>query len=264
MPGLTGLRPGVDFEEVMGGNTYHDFSILMNRRYSQGLHTAVMYTYAYSETQDYYHNEFDSEPSWRVSDQHRPHRFVWTAIYELPFGRGKRWAQAGVPNYLFGGWQLSSHYQFQSGPPTNWGNYFFYGDPDNIEDVFKHSESRERDIHLWFDPSIAYRGSGPLPEGFTGFEGRAAAQPGAFHTRVFPTRLSSLRADGFRGWDLRIQRRLQFTERVNARLALDVMNATNRTNFAPPHTDPRNLDFGRVTQQAGIGRNLQFGARIEF
>ncbi len=264
MPGLTGLRPGLEFGDVMGGNTYHDLSMLFNKRYSQGLHTAVMYTYAYSETQDYYHNEFDTEPSWRVSDQHRPHRFVWTAIYELPFGQDKKWARTGLLRYVAGGWQLSSHYQFQSGPPTNWGNYFFYGDPDKIQDVFRQSETRKNDIHAWFDPSIAYRGSGPPPPDFVGFEGRAAAQPGAFHTRVFPPRLGSLRADGFRGWDLRIQRRFQITEKVNARFAVDVMNATNRTNFGAPNTDPRNQNFGRVTQQAGIGRNLQFGARIEF
>jgi hypothetical protein len=152
----------------------------------------------------------------------------------------------------------------QSGPPTSWGNYFFYGDLNNIEDVFKQKETREKDIHAWFDPGIAYRGSGPLPANFAGFEGRAANQPGAFHTRVFPTRLSELRADGFRGWDLRIARRFLITERVNLRLAVDAINATNRTNFAAPNTDPRNQNFGRVTQQAGIGRNLQFGARLEF
>jgi len=42
--------------------------MLLNRRFSQGLHTALMYTYAYSETQDYYHNEFDAEPSWESPD----------------------------------------------------------------------------------------------------------------------------------------------------------------------------------------------------
>ena len=47
-------------------------SMLLNRRYSQGLHTALMYTYAYSETQDYYHNEFDPEPSWRVNSSTGP------------------------------------------------------------------------------------------------------------------------------------------------------------------------------------------------
>jgi hypothetical protein len=163
-----------------------------------------------------------------------------------------------------GGWQLSWIYQFQSGPPTNWGNLFFYGDMDNIENVFKHSEMRSRDVHLWFDPDIAFRGTGAVPSGFTGFDGRAASQPGVFHTRVFPTRLGSLRADGFRGWDIKILRRFRIAERVTTSFALDMLNATNHTNFGAPNTTPTNRDFGRVTQQQGIGRNLQAGVRIEF
>jgi hypothetical protein len=159
---------------------------------------------------------------------------------------------------------LSWIYQFQSGPPTTWTNAFFYGDLDNIGDVFQHGEAHGQDIHAWFDPSIAYRGSGPLPANFSGFEGRSNAQPGTFHERVFPARLGSLRADGFRQWDLSIRRRFRITERVSFQLGLDALNVTNRTNFGTPNTSPTNQNFGRVTSQQGSGRVLQAGARIEF
>jgi len=264
MPGLAGLRPGVEFGDVMGGNKYHDLEVLVQKRYSQGLHTAVMYTYAYSETQDYYHNEFDAEPSWQVNTEHRPHRFVWTALYELPFGPGKRWAQNGGLRYVIGGWRLNWIYQLQSGPPTTWTNRFFYGDLDKIKDVFQHRGSHARDIHLWFDPDIAYRGSGPVPANFTGFDGRSNAQPGTFHKRVFPARLGSLRSDGFRSWDIRIERQFAVTERANLRFSLDALNATNRTHFGAPNTNPTNQNFGRVTSQQGAGRVLQAGVKIQF
>jgi hypothetical protein len=264
MSGLNGLRPGVEFSDVMGGSKYHDFQLLFEKRFSRGLHTAVLYTYSYNESQEYYHNEFDAEPSWRVGNLHRPHRFVWSAIYELPFGKGRRWVNTTPLRHIVGGWQLSWVYQFQSGPPTNWANLFFYGDIDNLEDVFKHSEAHSRDVHVWFDPEIAFRGTGAIPAGFTGFEGRAAQQPGVFHTRVFPTRLGSLRADGFRGWDIKILRRFRLFEQMSANFALDTLNATNHTNFGAPNTNPTNRDFGRVTQQQGIGRNLQVSVRLEF
>jgi hypothetical protein len=214
--------------------------------------------------QDYYHDEFDTQPSWQVSTEHRPHRLVWTTIYELPFGPGKQWAQSGVAGHVLGGWRFNWIYQFQSGPPTTWTNRFYYGDVDNIADVFNQSEVHGQDIHGWFDPNIAYRGTGDVPSGFTGFEGRSNAQPGAFHRRVFPARLASLRADGFRAWDLRIDRRFTITERVNLRLSLDALNATNRTHFGAPNTNPTNSSFGRVTSQQGSGRVLQAGMRLQF
>jgi hypothetical protein len=262
--GLSGVRPGLDFTDSMGGNKYHDLQILFEKRYSHGLQLSAMYTYSHAETQDFYYNEFDAEPTYQPNLLTRPHRFVWTAIYELPFGKGRRWLQSGLLNHLIGGWQLSGIYQIQSGPPTTWANAFYYGDVDDIASAFKSSESHGRDVHLWFDPNIAYRGSGAIPSGFTGFEGRSANQPGNFHQRVFPARLDSLRADGFRGWDTKILRRFRIVEGLNLSVAADILNLTNRTNFGAPVTNPTNLNFGRVTSQQGAGRTLQFTGRLEF
>jgi hypothetical protein len=264
MNGLNGLRPGAEFVDSMGGNKYHDFQLLFEKRYSQGFHTSVIYTYSYAESQDFFYNEFDADPSYQPNNLNRPHRFVWTAIYELPFGKGRKWVQSSPLRHVVGGWQLSWIYQAQSGPPTAWGNYFYYGDMNEIANVLQHSESSRSDVHLWFDPNIAYRGSGAVPSGFTGFEGRAANQPGNFHARVFPARLGSLRADGFRGWDTKILRRFRLSEQANLSLAADVLNLTNHTNFGAPVTNPTNLNFGRVTGQQGVGRTLQFTGRIEF
>ena len=264
MNGLTGLRPGVEFSDATGGNRYHDFELLFEKRYSRGLHTAVLYTYSFAESQDFYFNEFDAKPSYQPNNLNRPHRFVWTAIYELPFGKDRRWVQTSPLRHVVGGWQLSWIYQFQSGPPTNWANYFYYGDLNKIADTFRHSDTHNQDVHLWFDPNTAYRGTGPVPSGFNGFEGRAANQPGVFHQRVFPARLGSLRADGFRGWDVKILRRFRFAERANFSVAADMLNLTNHTNFGQPVTNPTNRDFGRVTGQQGVGRTLQFTGRLEF
>jgi hypothetical protein len=264
MNGLTGIRPGVSVEDSMGATRYHDFQLLFEKRYSRGLQTAVMYTYSHAESQDFYFNEFDERPTYQPNNLNRPHRLVWSAIYELPFGKGRKWLASGPMQHIVGGWQLSWIYQFQSGPPTNWGKYFYYGDLDSIADVFQHDRSHESDVHLWFDPNIAYRGVGAVPSGFNGFEGRAANQPGSFHSRTFPARLGSLRADGVRGWDAKILRRFRIAERVNLSVGSDIINLTNHTNFGQPNTNPTNRDFGRVTSQQGASRTIQVSARLEF
>ncbi len=264
MNGLNGLRPGVDFGDARGVNRYHDLQAQFERRFSKGFQTSVLYTYAFDEVRDYYHDEFDSEPSWRPGNNIRPHRFVWSAIYELPFGKGKPLVQSGPAQHIVGGWQLSWIYQFQNGPATGWGNRFFYGDQSKLGELFKHSDVNARDMHVWFDPSIAWTGSGAAPQGFQGFEGRSAAQPGSYHARVFPTRLDTLREDGIRNWDVKIQRRFRITEQLATSFAVDLLNATNHTNFSGPNTDPTNRNFGRVTSQRGLSRVIQFNLRVDF
>ena len=264
MNGVRGLRPNVEFKDAQGTNRYHDVQVQFEKRFGKGFQSAVLYTYAYGEESDYYHNEFDAMPSYRPQNDIRPHRFVWTGIYEFPFGKGKKWAQSGAAQHIIGGWQFSWVYQLQTGPPTNWGNRFFYGDLDNIAALFRHDEVNSSDIHAWFDPSLAYRGAGSIPSGFQGFEGRSALQPGQFHVRAFTTRLSALREDGIRNWDLKIKKTFFITERLRTSFDVDLLNATNHTNFSGPQTDPTNLNFGRVTSQRGLSRILQFNLRIDF
>ena len=47
-------------------------------------------------------------------------------VYELPFGRGKRYANTdnAVLNGLVGGWQLSTIYKYQSAPPMSFRSTF--------------------------------------------------------------------------------------------------------------------------------------------
>ena len=45
------------------------------------------------------------------------HNFSTTAVAELPFGKGKRWARSGMASKLAGGWQLSAIVTAHSGLP---------------------------------------------------------------------------------------------------------------------------------------------------
>ncbi|MGH9658777.1 MAG: TonB-dependent receptor domain-containing protein, partial [Bryobacteraceae bacterium] len=261
----SGLRPGADYHDVLGGNRYHDLQFLLEKRYSRGFNTSVMYTWAHGEESDFYNNQFDAKPLvFRPQDALRPHRFVWTAIYELPFGKGRQFLTSHPLQHLAGGWQLSWIYQYQNGAATGWGNRFFYGDLDNIATLFQHDQVHAGDIHTWFDPSIAYRGAGAIPQGFQGFEGRSAMQPGDYHVRVFPTRIDQLRNDGIRNWDIKLLRKFRIHERLATTFSADLLNATNHTNFSGAQLDPTNRDFGRVTAQNGLARVIQFTLRVEF
>jgi hypothetical protein len=266
MGNVQGLRNGVEFSNSLGYVDYHDIQVLIERRYTKGLTTNFMYTGAVGTEANFYLNEFDSGPSERISNNVRPHRIAWTTIYELPFGKGRTFLKDGASAWLLGNWNVSWVYQRQGGPATNWGNRFFHGDINNIGDLFNSAETRSRDLRQWFDPSIAFRGTGAIPSGFQGFEGRANQQPGSYHVRTFPVRLEQLREDGIRNWDIKIERIFPIVPEkgIQARFSLDMLNATNHTNFGGPNLDPASGNFGRVTSQRGLPRALQFNLRVDF
>ncbi len=251
----------------VGGMDYHDMQLLLERRMTKGLQATFMYTYAKSNVQDWMANEFDLNPTWQSNNNVMPHRIAFSAVYETPFGKGRTYVKDGPLSYIIGNWNVSGVYQLQSGPTANnWGNRFYYGDLNNIGDMWKHDEVRGKDYLQWFDSSMVYRGTGAVPSGFVGFEGRSSAQPGSYHVRVFPQRFDSLRADGILNIDLKVERMFPIKpERgMNARFSLDMLNATNHTNFSGPNLDPTSGNFGRVTSQRGLSRILQFNVRFEF
>ncbi len=261
----TDLRTAKSWEDSKGSMWYKDLQFQFEKRFAKGFQTSLMYTYADSRVKNWYANEFDTQLTERPNNNTLPHRFVWSTIYELPFGKGKRWVNSSPLQHVVGGWQISWIYQRQSGPATgDWGNRFFYGDMNNISALFNHDGVNANDMHAWFDPKITFTGTGAVPSGFNGFEGRSSQQPGSYQVRMFPITLNALRADGIRNWDAKVQRRFRIHERLNTNFSIDLLNATNHTNFSGPNIDPTSTSFGRVTSQRGLSRVIQFNLRVDF
>ena len=261
-PGMNGLS----ITDPRGGtNRYHDLQVSFEKRMSKGLQTSVLYTRAVDWVKDYIPNEYAPNPQWRPGADVRPHRFVWSLIYELPFGKGHAYVNKGPMQHIIGGWMLSWIYQYQNGPASGWNDRrYFYGDQSQLASAFNHDAVNSKDIHQWFDPGISFKGTGPVPAGFVGFEGRSALQAAGWQVATFPNRLDVLREDGIRNWDVKVQRSFHIYERLNSRFSVDLLNATNHTNFAGPNTDPTSPSFGRVDSQRGLSRIIQFNLRFDF
>ena len=268
---FAGLRPGQKREDVYGGVRYHDLQVQVEKRFARGFSTTGLYTYANSESQNWYMNEYDTTPSWQLNNNTRPHRFVWSGIYEFPFGKGRRFVSKGPIQHVLGGWSVGWIYQRNSGQVLGFGDRFFYGDITKLADLLKHDQVNSKDIHVWFDPSISYGRSGtaqasdrnPIPSGFVGFEGRSAFQP-TYHARVLPANFSDLRGMGIANWDVNVKRDFRIKEGFKARFQVDLLNATNHTNFDNPNTDVTSSNFGRITTQRGLSRTIQFNLRLQF
>ncbi|MBI4874878.1 MAG: TonB-dependent receptor [Acidobacteria bacterium] len=225
---------GVSVTEPIGYSWYHSLQVRGEKRFSRGYTFQLSYTWAKQMDATSFLNASDPRPYETLSDQDRPHRLVVSWIWELPFGRGRRFGGT-LPrpvDFVAGGWQLSGMTQRQSGPPLDWGDVWtlFTGNPDSVK-----LPKSQRSVDRWFNINAGFNGN--------------SAQQLASHIRVSPWRFSNLRADGQARWDFAIRKDFKVTEKVKMQFQAEVVNAWNHPNLYAPTTSPTSSTFGAIFGQ---------------
>jgi hypothetical protein len=57
---------------------------------------------------------------------------------------------------------------------------------------------------------------------------------------------------------------VRINDRFRAQFHVELLNALNHPIFANPNTDPTTADFGKVTSQLNLPRDIQLAAKIVF
>jgi hypothetical protein len=133
-PGLRLTRNHSIVQDVFydGESSYNALQSKLEKRFTRGL--SIITTYVWSHSIDNapggfctsgtgpgscgFGNPLLPELDRASSDFDLRHRFSFASVWELPFGRGKRWA-SGISkgaDLLIGGWQVNSDITIQSGP----------------------------------------------------------------------------------------------------------------------------------------------------
>ncbi len=236
-----------DNTQTVGEANTHSFELNLQKRFSQGFNLGIGYTALSVNERNFFYYEWDAAPSSRTSNNGRPHRLTGTAVFEWPFGKGKRFLHSAgrALDLIVGGWQTSVTYEWQPGPLLDWGNVFYYGsDTGNILNV-------NRTWDTWFNTAD--------------FERNSAKTPSAYNRRTFPTRVPDLRADMTNLWNGNMAKNIPISERVHFQMRLDVLNIQNRSQMSGPSTDPTSTNFGKITSQtSAVNRWLQVQARVTF
>jgi hypothetical protein len=234
----------------VGKSRVHSLELNFQRRFARGFNLNASYSRMFQENYTIIENEFDRTPTnWWPTDNARPNRFTATGIYELPFGKGRKYLQSGIWNHILGGWQVAATYEFQNGPLLGWGNIFYYGDLATFE---ADATSGTKSLEQWFNTSLP-------------FERNASRMPAAYHVRVFPRYFNALRADGLNQWNANLVREIRIGDKIRMQLRADSMNLQNRSQMNPPDISPTSTNFGRITSQTGsLNRYYQFQGRIQF
>ncbi len=290
--------------ENLGQSTYNALQTSVQRRFRNGLNLLASYTYsktitdadsAFSTLSGFNSNVFGAQNPYNlrgekaVSYQDIPHAFVVSYLYELPFGRGKKFVNHGVASKIAGGWQVSGIHRYQIGSPAiinefansnpySGGNYRLSLVPG--QSVFgAHPVQWTPALNQGWDSSCKEQGgvftpnnpSAPHPANCNAFVDPSAASLAAGGGYVFgnlPTAVSWWRSPGYKNEDFSIIKRTDIREGQNVTLKFDLLNAFNRHTFGGIDGWPGDQFFG---VPGGSGHNVinhwrtvQITARYEF
>ncbi len=222
----------VNIQEPIGYGWYHSLQLRLEKRFTKSFTMQGSYTWSKNMEATEFMNPQDPMPYEVVSALDRTHRATASGIWELPFGRGRRYGADWHPvvNGVLGGWQFSSSWQHQSGQPLGFGNVIFSGDLDNVV-----LPSDERSVDQWFNVNA-------------GFERNSARQL-ASNLRRFPLRFNGIRGPVQDRLDFGIIKNFRITEKLVMQVRAESFNALNFINKANPNTTVTSGAFGTITSQ---------------
>ena len=262
------LRPFPQFLNVQGGNssygasTYHSFQLKAERRFSQGL--SVMFSYTLSKIMDdvtastagggFPGEDFGDaslQSYWNRSQERAPaqfdvpHWFAGNWIYELPFGKSKRYLSGNTPlRWVLGDWQLNGIVTLRSGVPM----------------ALRTAGSTRPNV-VGTDLGL----SGPVQSRVDRYYNPAAFAIPAPYTYGNAARLLGwLRAPGTANWDLAASKNIPISERFRLQFRFETFNTFNRAEFGLPNPNIGTPAAGSISSQVNTPRDIQLGLKLLF
>jgi hypothetical protein len=260
---------------------YNSLQVSVRKRISYGLQLQAAYTWskdmtnlsygnALGEGQTNMNNASDTGSQYQQAWFARPHRFVLSYSYDLPFGNPK-----GGWGKLATGWNVSGNTIIQTGTPltitdtaagTAW-----YGaaNPGSAEGGSATAQ---------LAPGVTY-GQVSTNGGVDSRLGGASGGAGFINKSAFVNPLV-ISADGatlfgnagfgiIRGpdqvnFDVSIIKNTRLTERQNLQFRTEFFNIANHPVFSNPNTARNSAQFGQITSTTGNPRLIQFALKYSF
>jgi hypothetical protein len=241
-----------------GNSEYNALLVRVEHRFSHGLGMLMTYNYGHSldntssvnlQSRNFSDFRWSAHPKWEHgnSDFDVRHRFVLSYMYDLPFGRGKRFATSGLANQVFGGWEISGIVSLNS------GNWFTVLDSNSN---FANSDGSQR------PDTVANPNGRPCVRG-TLFNTCAFVDPplGSFGN----TGKNTVRGPSFRNWDFSVFKNFALPEGTSLQFRAEFFNLLNHTtlSFNNLGTDLGSQTFG-FPDQARNPREVQFALKFYY
>ncbi|MBV8552160.1 MAG: TonB-dependent receptor [Acidobacteriaceae bacterium] len=247
-------------------SSYNALQVKFNRQFSNGL--LITTSFSWGKGMDFQQGDdgqlmfyVDVPRNYARTDFDRTVSYVQSFVYQLPWGKGKRWMNSGWVSSVLGNWQLSGIISAYTGTPmtftvngfnNNGGNLKTPSNTQTPNQIAPIQVLHGINTNPWFSTASFAQPVGPV---FGTLGRNVISGPGLF----------SLNLSLFKDF--------AFKERWHFEIRCDTFNLTNTPEFANPATDITSSTFGRVTSTLGSGtgvngtgggRGLQLGAKLSF
>lgn len=257
-----------DTSQQTNNGAYSRYNALLaklEKRFSSGLSFLASYTYGHAldnssdanlgsaHAGDTFRDPRHQNWEYGNSDFDIRHRFVFSGIYDLPFGRGRRFVSNGnaFGNALLGNWQIEGIWSIQTGywfTPFGVNDSCFCNDgnanslrPDSVP--AQDPNSGPRTVDEWFNLNAF---SINVPSGTHGNAGR-----------------NTILGPGFDNLDLGLHRDFPIRERVRLQFRGEFFDLLNHPNFAAPVTNYGDSNVGKILSTLGT-REIQLALKLIF
>jgi hypothetical protein len=221
-----------------------------NYTFSKLLTDSDSYFAAEGFAQDHYNRGLEKS----IGRYDQTHQFKFSTIYELPFGRGKKWLNSGFASHVLGGWRLSGIQVYSSGTPVQLQRNnplgTLFGSIRPTISTYEGwrapiaGEKFDPNVDRWFVPANQFPAQPVLQHGNS--------------TKFNPKE----RAPWNVNENVSIAKSFPLGENRRIDIRGEAFNIFNRTIFALPNTNLNSANFGIVTGQANSPRQMQVGLKI--
>ena len=259
----------IDYKSTHSNSTFNALQVELQRNLSSSLTTSVNYMWSHSINDgatgggeaDYPQNVRCRACEKASSDQDIRNFFSGNLIYQLPFGRGRRFLNhSGLASAILGGWEWSNILYARSGLPVN---VTIGRSASGIPDGNTLSPQRPN-----VNPNVNVV---PARQTINSFLNRAAFAPPA------PGAFGNAGRNLGRGpddWqlDLALSKSIPLTERLHLVFRGEAFNIFNHPQYGLPLSNYSSANtFGQITTElnaSGVGtgtpREMQLALRLEF
>lgn len=286
--------------QATGHSSYDAMLVSLKRQFQNGLSLQASYTWQknlndsdsiinVNPGQPQVQNPSDLHQEKAISIQDIPQMFVVSYVYELPFGRGKRFLSSGPLSYIGGGWQIGGIQRYQSGQPMafccssgipGWQQAIRYNQLQGKSIKSAVYKSGWKHLNPFntaggSNPKVNSFFNGAVDSGADAYQGNTTnaafvdqnlekyRNGGAFHLGNTP-RVTNVRMPSWMNEDFSLLKDTPIKENLVFELKFEFLNAFNRHLFGSPDGNPGDYLFGVPTYQANSPRAIQVTGRLNF
>ena len=273
------LDAAIDTLRSNAQSNYNSLQVRLEKKYSHGLQYEAAYTFSHAldnassaslgsvNNGDFQDQRYPNQ-NYGNADFDVRHRFVFSYVYDLPFGHGRVFAKdsSGVVNQIIGDWQMSGVFSAST------GNYYTATDTVSVSN----SDCGGTVGFYCSRPTIVGNpNSTPCVAG-TLFNTCAFA-----HNTVLGTFGDAPRNDivgpGYTTWDTSLVKQFHINEEKHLEFRAEFFNVLNHVNylfgqFGAISAEPTPLELNPTNPQSGFGlplaarapRQIQFALKYYF